>query len=308
MNLIAEFCQNHNGDRNILEAMIYASKENGATHAKIQGLYSDELTSRSEFEDSKAKIYRPYHAEYERLRKLDLSFETEKWFVEKCKEIGLIPMITVFTHSGVDRAFSAGFESIKIASYDCSSLPMIKKVMTFASELVVSTGGAFWNEVQTTANFIYQERKPTQKIALLHARTIYPTPLENMGLYRMLLLGIYGFDFGLSDHSMPSTTNLDASKIAIYLGAKYIERHFTVLDKNATKDGPISITPTELNSLKIFSELSKIDQSLEIESSKLSLVLNCDSLDPSEQEILNKTYYRGRVVSSVEGKLVPGWE
>jgi hypothetical protein len=86
MNLIAEFCQNHNGDRNILEAMIYASKENGATHAKIQGLYSDELTSRSEFEDSKAKIYRPYHAEYERLRKLDLSFETEKWFVEKCKE------------------------------------------------------------------------------------------------------------------------------------------------------------------------------------------------------------------------------
>ena len=81
-----------------------------------------------------------------------------------------------------------------------------------------------------------------------------------------------------------------------------------MLDKNATKDGPISITPIELNSLKIFSELSKINQSLEIDSSKLSLVLNCDSLDPSEQEILNKTYYRGRVVSIIDGKSVPGWE
>ena len=77
MKFIAEFCQNHLGDRKILEKQIIVAKENGATFGKIQGLYSSELVRREEFEASTDKnvnrnqITRPYSDEYSRLKKLN---------------------------------------------------------------------------------------------------------------------------------------------------------------------------------------------------------------------------------------------
>ena len=115
INFIAEFCQNHLGNREILEQMIISAKDSGATHGKLQGLYSSELTDRERFNLSDNSTYRPYKTEFERLKTLDLSPEIELWFVDKCKSLDLIPMITVFTHLGVERARNAGFRSIKIA-------------------------------------------------------------------------------------------------------------------------------------------------------------------------------------------------
>ena len=77
--IIAEFCQNHLGDKSILEKMIISAKNNGASHAKIQGLYSHEITKRDQFELPTNRIFRPYANEVERLSKLDLSIDTEKW-------------------------------------------------------------------------------------------------------------------------------------------------------------------------------------------------------------------------------------
>ena len=157
--LIAEFCQNHLGDTNILEKMIISAKNNGASHAKIQGLYSHEITKRDQFELPTNRIFRPYANEVERLSKLDLSIDTEKWFVQKCNEISIIPMITVFTHMGVERAKNAGFKSIKFASYDCGSLPIISKVLEFADEIVISTGATYWNEIKSTAEYLQKNRR-----------------------------------------------------------------------------------------------------------------------------------------------------
>ena len=77
--IIAEFCQNHNGDKEILSKMVNAASECGATHAKIQSISSKNLTFRPEFEEGIEidgickSIKRPYLNEYERLRKLELS-------------------------------------------------------------------------------------------------------------------------------------------------------------------------------------------------------------------------------------------
>ena len=79
--IIAELCQNHNGDRNILDEMVSAAAENGADYAKIQSMHSSELTHRERFdngliEGGKVKVIkRPYKDEYERLKKLDLELE-----------------------------------------------------------------------------------------------------------------------------------------------------------------------------------------------------------------------------------------
>lgn len=306
--LIAEFCQNHNGKIEILEKMIISAKNNGATHAKIQGLYSHELTKRNQFESPENIIFRPHAAEVLRLSKLDLSEENERWFVQKCEELSIIPMITVFSHSGVERAKRAGFKSIKIASYDCGSLAIIDKVMEFAMEIVISTGATHWDEIKKTAELLHNKKRKHQKIAFLHARTIYPTPLSQSGLLRMCALTSFGFPTGFSDHTKPEETQLIASKCSIVLGAEYIERHFTILGKNETKDGPISITPTELLELYNFAKLSKIDQLNSLPTSLFEEVLLCDSLEPTQQEKLNREYYRGRVASNFGGRTVYSWE
>ena len=90
--LIAELCQNHNGDINILEEMVAAAAESGADYAKIQSIDSDELTFRERFENGleEGGIYRhkkrPYKDEYERLKKLDLNEETQINFHNLCKK------------------------------------------------------------------------------------------------------------------------------------------------------------------------------------------------------------------------------
>ena len=199
VNIIAEFCQNHNGDVEILNRMILEAKESGASHAKIQGLYSSELTNRPEFEPENQKegsLLRPYQAEFDRLAELDLTLESESNFVEACKQAGIIPMTTVFTHLGLDRALKAGFRNFKIASYDCASRALISRILPHADELVISTGATMWNEIEMTSKLVSQEKKPHTKIAFLHARTIDPTPLDKMNISRMLFLRYLGWETG----------------------------------------------------------------------------------------------------------------
>jgi sialic acid synthase SpsE len=313
VNIIAEFCQNHNGDLDILTRMILEAKKNGASHAKIQGIYSSELTFRSEFEAENQKtgtLLRPYQAEFNRLSKLDLTSEIESYFVQKCNDIGITPMITIFTHKGVDRAIKAGFKSFKIASYDCSSRELINRILPHAEELVISTGATSWDDIELTSNFVSERKNRSTKIAFLHARTIYPTPLANMNIGRMLFLRYLGWETGLSDHSRPEVDGLIASKLAIHLGATYIERHFTVLDRAETKDGPVSINPSELEELHSFSKLNPRERYLHL--SKVEnlprISFESSTLQIDDQEVINARYYRGRVASFHIEKQINSWE
>jgi N,N'-diacetyllegionaminate synthase len=315
MKIIAELCQNHLGQRNILEKQILAAKRSGATFAKIQGLYSGELTKRLEFEPSdnraSSKITRPYHLEFERLQKLDLSLEDEAWFVNKCKQEDIYPMITVFTHDGARRAIESGFDHFKIASYDCASIPLISKLLPYAKTLVISTGATYWAEIEETAQILTSAKHNGIEIALLHATTIYPTELHQLNLARMNLLRSFGFFVGYSDHTRPKNEGLLASLTADLLGADFLERHFTVLDQDQTKDGPISVNEQELKKIHEFSKLQQSEKAQKLREEygqdffKLFVEYN---LEPTAIELVNRSYYRGRVASKKGGKLVYSWE
>jgi N,N'-diacetyllegionaminate synthase len=316
--IIAELCQNHNGDVDLLENMIQLAKDSGATYAKIQGLYSDELVFRKEFETTSSEdannlfFHRPFEREQERLRGLDLTQETESWFVEKCFKSEIIPMITVFSHAGVNRAFNAGFKSIKIASYDCSSLSLIRRCAEFAEELVISTGATYWDEITQTSNFL---RTIQDKVAitLMHATTLYPTPLESVNMKKLLLLKSLGFNIGFSDHTNIDATDLLASKTALVLGASLIERHFTALEKKETRDGVVSLNPSELQRLSDIIDLYRhFDKHKEFDESTMkeisSLLSQELETDLSPEEIRNRNYYRGRVASFSGNQQVFAWE
>lgn len=84
--------------------MVHAAAESGADYAKIQALRSTELSKRDRFENGVTDkdgtvlvIKRPYEAERDRLSKLDLSDDDERWFADECKRAGVKSMITAFT-------------------------------------------------------------------------------------------------------------------------------------------------------------------------------------------------------------------
>jgi N,N'-diacetyllegionaminate synthase len=312
-NIIAEFCQNHNGNIDVLNRMILEAKQAGASHAKIQGLYSHELTKRYEFEPGNQKegsLLRPYQAEFDRLSKLDLTLETEAHFVEECKKSAITPMTTVFTHLGLERALKAGFKSFKVASYDCASRELISRILPHADELVISTGATLWKEIELTSNLVAKEKKSHTRVAFLHARTIYPTPLDEMNISRMLFLRYLGWETGLSDHSQPQVDGLIASKLAIHLGATFVERHFTVLARTETRDGPVSITPNELRELHNFSLQDPLMRYRELaEINNLARVcFGKSDLEIDAREVTNAKYYRGRVASWHGSKQIYSWE
>jgi sialic acid synthase SpsE len=219
-------------------------------------------------------------------------------------------MITVFTHAGSERAFDAGFQSIKFASYDCASYPLIERVAKYAKEIIVSTGATPWRDVTKTASKLRALSDDGIIVGILHARTVYPATPKDAGLARMLALNSFGLPTGFSDHSMPMQDGVLATKFALFLGANIIERHFTILPRDETKDGPVSVNEQDSISINTFSKLNKADQLLNLgaDFSKIGTYLSIESLEPTEQEFVNAKYYRGRVASMIGNHRIYGWE
>jgi sialic acid synthase SpsE len=310
--LIAECCQNHNGSTEVLRRMIHAAAEAGADYVKIQALYSRDVTRRERFEDgvtgpdgSVEVIQRPYAAEVERLAGLDLSPDDEAWFVDECWRAGVAPMITVFTRAEVERLGSMGFEAVKVASYDCASPPLLAEVARQWRRLFVSTGATLDDEIATAASVL-----GGTEVTFLHCVTIYPTPLDQLHLRRMHWLRRFSPTVGFSDHTRTEDTGLRASCAALALGADVIERHFTVLAPGDTRDGPVSIDPSQLAELRAFADLDRPER-----VERLAAVwpgwdeaLGSARRDLSPAELRNRDYYAGRVASHVGDRVVYNWE
>lgn len=310
--LIAECCQNHNGDRETLKQMIHAAAENGADYVKIQAIRSKELTHRPQFDEGRTDaqgntltIKRPYNQELERLSKLDLDLDTEAWFVEECWRAGVAPLTTVFTHKSIEETKDMGFEAIKVASYDCASFPLLSEIRRFWKKIFISTGATYDEEIAQAANLLKDV-----DATFLHCVTIYPTPMQEVHLRRMNYLRRFSAKVGYSDHSKPNETQLWASKLALAFGADCIERHFTVLDSNQSKDGPVSINPAQLKELRDFADRPRRERMelIKREYPNWEEALGNAKRALSHTEKLNRDYYRGRFASSVNGHYVYNWE
>ncbi|HJR62286.1 MAG TPA: N-acetylneuraminate synthase family protein [Gemmatimonadaceae bacterium] len=310
--LIAECCQNHNGDREILRRMIHEAAGNGADYVKIQAIRSRDLTRRERFEDGATDsrgqtttIKRPYEPELQRLQRLDLSIDDELWFVDECRRAGVAAMTTVFTRTAAREVKDMGFQAVKIASYDCPSYPLLRDVARWWKTIVVSTGACYDAEIAQAAEVL-----AGVDLTLLHCVTIYPTKLEDFHLRRMEWLRRFTTKVGLSDHSEVAVDGIWASKIALALGADCIERHFTVLAADQTRDGRVSITPQQLRELREFANRSRRErmQIVSREFPRWDTLLGESTRDMTQAELLNRDYYRGRFASKIGGREIYNWE
>lgn len=309
--IIAEACQNHKGDLSILKDMIYAAKEAGADYIKIQSMLADELTQRDRFEsgvEEKGRIKaikRPRAAEYQRLKPMDLDDEAHQWFISECRKAGIKPMATIFTFSRMKTLGALDWDEVKVASYDCASWPFLLELKKYFRRLFISTGSTTDEEIKKTAASL-----KGHSFSFLHCVTIYPTPLTEIHLRRMDRLRQFTDSVGFSDHTLVERDGLKASQAAIYYGADIIERHFTILPAQETKDGPVSINPSQLRELADFTRWSKEDQKRHIEKyvPEYGLMLGSSQRNLSETEILNRDYYRGRFATRVGEKIVYNWD
>lgn len=314
--IIAEFCQNHKGDLNLLKEMVWAAAEAGATYAKVQSMLAGELTYRERFEQGSREgermtaIQRPYQPEYDRLKPMDLGDEAHVLFGEECQKAGIKPLTTVFTRSRLPFIAGLGWEAVKVASYDCASYPLIRELRGEVEKgnfkhLFISTGATYDGEIETTAGIL-----EGSSYSFLHAVTIYPTPLADLHLGRMQFLKKFTPSVGLSDHTLVERDGILASIVAMSLGADVIERHFTLLGKEATKDGPVSIHPEELKALVQFSrmEAGELRDYVGREIPGWEQMVGETHRPLSPVELLNRDYYRGRFASQVGGEVVYNWE
>ncbi|MCC6739424.1 MAG: N-acetylneuraminate synthase family protein [Planctomycetia bacterium] len=312
--LIAECCQNHNGSYETLARMLDAAADAGADYVKIQSIRSSQLTHRPRFDTGETApdgtvrvIKRPFEAERERLGKLDLTLEQEAKFVEACRRAGVKSMTTPFARATIPGIAQMGFDAIKVASYDCGSLPFIRDLVRRWDTIVVSTGASTDEEIAAASALLRESGKTAY---LLHCVTIYPTPAHEMHLSRMNFLRLQLDRVGLSCHPRTSDLGIDPDKVALALGADCLERHYTVLPPGDTRDGPVSITPEHLRELRKFADLPVEERRERVrrEVPGWPAYLGSASRTLSATELLNRDYYRGRFASPVAGGFVYNWE
>jgi len=275
MRIIAELCQNHNGDLKLLESMIKAASES-CDIIKIQTILADSLTQREEYEE-----FRPYKQEYQRLKDLELSEEDEKFFIDKCYEYGVEPMTTLFSKNQISRFNRLGYKKLKLSGYSIPAFDYGKglKDVKF-DELFFSNSSLTFSEIRRTK--INLDRMGI-KYTMLQCTCKYPTKMEAAQLHNIQFLktNMKLDSIGYSDHSNPWEDGLRIPKIAIFNGIDVLERHFTILGKDETRDGKVSINAEMAKELKDFS----LDTPF-IQYQKLNKF--------DEEQEFNHKFYRGR--------------
>jgi N,N'-diacetyllegionaminate synthase len=305
--IIAELCQNHNGDETLLNEMVHAAAESGADYAKIQSMLADDLTFRERFEtglwegDRQVAIKRPYQAEYDRLRPMDVDDDAHHRFIEQCRIAGIKPLTTAFSRSRIPFLSTLGFDAIKVASYDCASEPFLNELKPHFDHIYVSTGSTYDSEIEKAAQILGDH-----PFSFLHCVTIYPTPIGEMHLNRLDYLRRLTSSVGFSDHSLVARDGIKASAVAIHLGADVVERHFTILAPDESRDGPVSINPAQLAELVDVGKMgsSQREDYIKQEVGDFSVMMGSTERSLSETELLNRDYYAGRFASRVGDALI----
>jgi N-acetylneuraminate synthase len=248
--IIAEAGVNHNGDINLAYKLVDKAKESGANAVKFQTFKTEKIVSRkAETASYQKEKIKSQEAQFDMLKKLELSYEDFRKIKKYCDDIGITFLSTPDEEESLDFLVDdLKVPAIKIGSGEITNLPFLKLAAMKNVPIILSTGMANLSEIEEAINVIFQNQNSEDSsilppLTLLHCTTNYPTPFEEVNLKAMLTLKeAFKLPVGYSDH----TLGIEVSIAAVALGAKIIEKHFT-LDKNLPgPDHKASLEPDEL--------------------------------------------------------------
>ena len=245
--IIAEAGVNHNGNVELAKEMIAVASEAGADAVKFQTFCAEEEIS--VFAPKAAYQKDTTGAEESQLdmvKKLELSFEEHQELVVCCRQKQIQFLSTPFDLQSIDWLLALGLERFKIPSGEITNLPYLRKIGGLRKDLMMSTGMADLGEIEDALFVLTEAGTPKERITILHCNTEYPTPMQDVNLRAMLTIQqAFGVNIGYSDH----TLGLEVPIAAVTLGARVIEKHFTLDRQLPGPDHRASLEPNELGEM-----------------------------------------------------------
>jgi N,N'-diacetyllegionaminate synthase len=245
--IIAEAGVNHNGSIKLAYKLIDVASASGADAVKFQTFKADNLLSKNaQKADYQKETTDVSESQFDMIKKFELDEKAHKELIAYCQEKGIMFLSTPFDHDSIDMLNNLGLEIFKIPSGEITNLPYLRHIGSLNKQVVLSTGMSNLEEVRAALNILINAGSSKENITVLHANTMYPTPMEDVNLNAMLTIHKeFDVDVGYSDH----TLGIEVDIAAVAMGATCIEKHFT-LDK--TMDGPdhkASLEPEELKAM-----------------------------------------------------------
>jgi len=246
--IIAEAGVNHNGDILIAKKLIDVAVEAGVDYVKFQTFKADKLVSKS----AKKAIYQQSNindgddSQYNMLKNLELSHLDHLELIGYCNEKNIKFFSTAFDIEGVAYLNELGLEMFKIPSGEITNYPYLKAIALIGKPVIMSTGMCHEYEIKQALNVLIQFGVSREMISILHCNTEYPTPMKDVNLKAMLSIkDNLDIEIGYSDH----TLGIEVPTAAVALGAKIIEKHFTLDRTLLGPDHAASLEPEELKAM-----------------------------------------------------------
>ena len=248
--IIAEMSANHCGDKELAKKIIKAAKDCGANAIKVQTYTADTITINCQNEEFQVKDKNSlWYGEtcYSLYQKAYTPWDWQGELKEYADKIGIDFFSTPFDYTAVDFLESINVPCYKIASFEAMDYPLIKYAAKFGKPMIISVGVSSLDEIQGAIDAC--KSVGNNDITILKCTSAYPAQLEDMNIITIKDMlerfSSQGVKIGLSDHSM---SNIPAIT-AVSLGAKVVEKHFT-LDRNlGGADAGFSLNVDEFKSL-----------------------------------------------------------
>lgn len=247
--IIAEMSGNHNQSLERALEIVEAAAKTGAHALKIQTYTPDTMTidlDEREFHISDpnslwsgTSLYKLYGEAY-------TPWEWHKAIFERADELGIIPFSTPFDDSSIDFLENLNIPFYKIASFENTDLPLIRRVSATGKPVIISTGMASVAELDETVRAARESG--CKDLILLKCTSTYPATAENTNILTIPhMRELFGCEVGLSDH----TLGLGVSVASVALGASVIEKHFTLSRADGGVDSTFSMEPNEMSQLVV---------------------------------------------------------
>ncbi|OVE70730.1 pseudaminic acid synthase [Clostridium diolis] len=244
--IVAELSANHNGSFENAVELIKEAAEAGVDAIKLQTYTADTITIDCDKDYFRIKqdtlwdgrtLYNLYKEAY-------MPWEWQPKLKKIAEEEGLICFSSPFDKAAVDFLEDIKVPAYKVASFEITDIPLIEYMASKGKPMILATGIATLADIEEAVNAC--RRVGNNQIAILKCTSAYPAPFEEMNLRTIPNLAeTFGVISGLSDH----TLGINVAIAAVSLGAKIIEKHFTLCRADGGPDAAFSLEPDELKTM-----------------------------------------------------------
>lgn len=245
--LIAEMSGNHNHSLDRAFQIIEAAAKAGAHAVKLQTYTADTMTldvNEGDFNISDDKSLWKGRNLHDLYKEAYTPWEWHAPIMKKCQELGMLCFSTPFDETAVDFLESLNVPCYKIASFENTCIPLIKKVAKLKKPMIISTGMASVGELEETVRTVRE--MGCEDLILLKCTSTYPATPENTNVRTIPhMRELFDVQVGLSDHTM----GCGVSVASVAMGATVIEKHFTLRRADGGVDSAFSMEPEEFKIL-----------------------------------------------------------